>query len=112
MAIATFAITVLPAHTQNRSVPKIGSSCCSIVEEALKDVAKIKPGMTRAEVEVMFTHEGGPDFLIQTFYVWRRCPYIKIKVSFTLSDPTGRKESSSDVVKSVSTPYLQYPVTD
>lgn len=105
-------VTSLPAHTQNQRPAESGSRCCTVAAEALRDTAKIKPGMQRADLAAMFAPDGGPDFLIETVYVLRICPYIKIRVSFTLSDPAGRKESPSDVVKSVSDPFLQYPVTD
>lgn len=112
MAIAMLAVsaTTLPAQTRRPADSR--SQCCSIAVTALQDVAKIKPGMKRADLAAMFTRDGGLDSLTQTTYVMKICPYIKIKVSFTLSNPTGQKESPSDVVKSVSDPYLQYPVMD
>lgn len=110
-AIVMLVIAGVSAHTQEQR-PKGPSSCCSIVEEALHDVSKIKPGMKRADLAAMFTTEGGLDFHIETIYVWKTCPYIKIKVSFALENSTALKDSPSDVITAVSEPYIQYPVRD
>lgn len=110
-AIVMFVVAGVSAHTQEPRHTG-SSSCCSIVEEALRDVTKIRPGMKRADLTAMFTTEGGLDFHIQTIYVWKNCPYIKIKVSFALSDSAGSNESPADVITAVSDPYIQYPVKD
>jgi len=110
-AIAIFFAAGISSHAQEpRSM--VPNSCCSVVEEALRDALRIKPGMKRADLAALFTTEGGLDFHIQTIYVWKRCPYIKIKISFALSDSISPRDSPADVITAVSDPYLQYPVTD
>lgn len=112
VAVMVLALTSMPASAQNRSTSEPSSKCCSVAVEALRDAARIKPGMKRADLAAMFARQEGPDFIVETVYIWKSCPYIKIRVSFTLSDPKSQKESPSDIVKSVSDPYIQYPVKD
>lgn len=87
------------------------SACCSIVEEALVSAGNIKPGMTRADIEKNFVMDGGLNFNATSFYTYRECPLIKIRVDFSTWTPGG-EDSPKDIVKSVSEPYLQYPVRD
>lgn len=112
LAIAMLAAISLPAQAQTPHHSKQDSACCSIVEAALRDAGQIKPGMKRADLAKMFNPESGPDFLVETLYSWKRCRYIKIRVSFILLDPKGNKESPSDIVKLVSGPHIQYPEVD
>ena len=94
--------------------PKTDHDCCSIVTSALQAVDHIKKGMSRAEVEKEFRTEGGLFTREETFYVYRKCPLIKIKVTFE-RDPSYKDfatGSPKDRVLSVSQPYLQYPVMD
>jgi hypothetical protein len=87
-------------------------SCCSIVEQALSSVGRIKPGATRADVERDFTLDGGLDFGPISVYTFKGCPLIKIRIEFTKGSPGAATDSQSDVIKSISQPYLQYPVRD
>lgn len=109
-AIAIFVAAGMSSHAQAPG-PTVPSSCCSVVEDALRDILKIKPGMKRADLTA-FTTEGGLDFHIETIYVWKNCPYIKIKVSFATPASASPKDSPSDVITAVSDPYIQYPVRD
>lgn len=107
LAIGILAAISLSAQAQTPHHSRKTSACCSIVEAALRDAAQIKPGMKRADLAKMFTPESSPDFLVETLYFWKRCHYIKIRVSFILLDPQGNKESPSDIVKFVSGPHIQ-----
>lgn len=109
LVIVMLAAISLPGYAENPRHSNPDSSCCSVVEAALRDAGKIKPGMKRADLAELFAPEAGPDFLVETLYSWKRCRYIKIRVSFILLDPTGHKESPSDIVKVVSGPHIQYP---
>jgi hypothetical protein len=42
----------------------------------------IKPGMTRADLQKVFTTEGGISMRVQRTYVYRNCPYCKVDVEF------------------------------
>lgn len=95
------------AQTNNQQAP-----CCSIVEQALASVNNIKPGMTRADVEKDFVLDGGLDFIGTSIYTYKKCLLIKIRVDFSIAKPGKNVDSPNDVVKSVSQPYLQYPIRD
>lgn len=84
------------------------------VAKALGECSKISPGATREEVGKIFTTEGGLSSARQRTYVYRLCPYIKVDVVFIPSDPKqgAVEERATDVVKSVSRPYLQWSVVD
>ena len=75
---------------------------------------KIKPGMTRAELLKIFTTEGGISSAAHRTFVYRGCPYIKVDVDFTLSDPKQRgiEERPTDIINKVSKPYLEWSVID
>jgi hypothetical protein len=85
---------------------------CSEVTQAIEAAGRIKEGSTREDVEKEFTTEGGLSTRDQRVYVFKECHLIKIVVSFSL-DPSNKsisEEAPGDVVKSVSKPYLQYPI--
>lgn len=90
------------------------SDCCALVARAIDAVNMLKEGMTRAEVERTFRTEGGLFSRNQTIYVFRDCPYIKVRINFTLDSDykdfaTG---SPKDRVESVLKPYLEYSIAD
>jgi hypothetical protein len=80
----------------------------------LAECQKIKPGMTRAELLKVFTTEGGLSTATHRTFVYRRCPFIKIDVEFTLSDPKQNvlEERPTDSISNVSKPYLEWLVED
>lgn len=52
------------------------------MDQVLKDVSSIQSGMTRTELLRIFTTEGGLSTRDEQRYVYRRCPYIKVMVTF------------------------------
>ena len=80
----------------------------------LSECQKIKPGMTRAELLKTFTTEGGLSTAAHRTFVYRSCPYIKIDVDFTLSDPKQKmvEERPTDAISKISKPYLEWSVID
>jgi hypothetical protein len=78
----------------------------------LTDCKKIVPGTTRAELLEVFITEGGISQPAHRILVHRRCPYIKIEVDFTLSDPKQKDERLTDTVSKVSKPYLEWSIID
>ena len=90
------------------------------IAKILKEMEKIKPGMTRADLLKVFTTEGGLSTGLNRTYVYRECPYIKVDVEF---EPVGRPardaegrvtlvEADEDVIKKVSKPYLEWSILD
>ncbi len=90
------------------------SQGCTIIMEALQDVTRLKVGMTRADVERVFTADGGISFLEKSTYRYRKCQFIKIDVEFKKPESTlnVRAQEQADVVTNISKPYLAYPITD
>ena len=70
---------------------------------------KIKPGMKRAEVEKLFTEDGGLQSFTIERYVCRKCPVVKIDIKFTHANPKkdGDNQQPADIVSEVSKPYLE-----
>jgi len=81
------------------------------VAEILTECQKVTPGTTRAEFLKMFEMEGA--FQNGTF-VHRHCPYIKVDVEFTPSEPQQRTEAArpADVIRKISKPYLAWRIAD
>ena len=90
------------------------------IASVIKDVQKIKAGMTRGEMRKVFGEEGGIATTSQRTYVYLGCPYIKVDFEFEsrgpeIKDADGqyrRPESDLDVIKRMSKPYLEFSVID
>src|SRR6476659_10218435 len=85
------------------------------VAEGLKQMQTIKPGMTRTELLVVFTTEGGLSTPLHRTFVSRDCPYFKVDVEFEAVGRPGRDaavESDLDRIVRLSTPYLQFSIMD
>jgi len=104
----------LPSQGQSRR------DCRAWVAEVLKRMETIKPGMTRKTLLTVFTTEGGLSTGSQRTFVSQDCPYFKVDVEFQAvgrpdRDEEGRVtlvEGDEDIILKVSTPYLQFSITD
>ena len=86
---------------------------CGVIEDALQETGKLKPGMTRDKVEVSFVLDGGLQFERTSRYTFRKCPSIKVDVEFAERGAGSPKEfSATDRVVKVSRPYLEPPAYD
>jgi hypothetical protein len=85
-----------------------------VIPNILSECQKIKPGMTRVELLKVFTTEGGLSTAAHRTFVYRGCPYIKVDVDFTLSDPKQKmvEERPTDAISKISKPYLERSVID
>ncbi len=85
------------------------------IEGILKECNKVKPGATRGELLKVFKPEGGglSTGRDRTF-VHRRCPYIKVDVEFTPSEPKQGvlEERPTDTIRKISRPYLEWMIAD
>lgn len=99
-------VVVAFAQTQDDKKPP----GCGLVRGALYDALYLKPGMTRADIERNFITDGGAMRMTDGRYLYRRCHYIKIDVTFTLVRP--KTISPEDTIVSVSKPYLEQPIAD
>jgi len=82
------------------------------IDQVLKDVSSIQSGMTRAELLRVFTTEGGLSTRDEQRYVYRRCPIIKVMVTFRrpadADDDWGgapEEERTGDIIQSISKPF-------
>jgi hypothetical protein len=84
------------------------------IAEILTECQKIKPEMTRAELLKVFTTEGGLSTAAWRTFVYRGCPYIKVDVDFTPSDPKQKmvEERPTDTISKISKPYLDWSIGD
>jgi hypothetical protein len=85
------------------------------ISDILAECQKIKSGMTRAELLRVFTTEGGLSTATHRTFVYRGCPYIKVDVDFTASDPNQKmvvEERPTDTISKMSKPYLDWSISD
>jgi hypothetical protein len=90
------------------------------VASSLERMLTIKPGMTRAQLMLVFSTEGGLSTALQRTLVSRDCRYFKIDVKFRRASENdgsggGRDslhEMDGDVITSISQPYLQFTIAD
>jgi hypothetical protein len=68
--------------------------------------------MTREELLGVFTVEGGLSTPMHRTFVSRDCPYFKVNVEFRRAaarpERDWRDEDPSDVILTISGPYLQF----
>jgi hypothetical protein len=76
----------------------------------LQKIQTIKVGTTRKEVDKLFTTPGGAQAKNPLMLVYRKSPYIFVRVNYETShDAQGRVQwSPDDKVVSISEPYLQH----
>lgn len=113
-ALAALILISMPLRSAYARQASAESQCCSAVIRALDAVGHIKEGITRADVEKEFTQDGGLFSRGETIYTFKLCPYIKVKVKYTLdADYPGFADGSPrDVVQSTSKPYIEYSTGD
>lgn len=106
-----------PAQVQDESVPmgdEYNRERTKWISKVLRQIEKIKPGMTRQDLLKVFTTEGGLSTRFQRTYVYSECPYIKVNVRFkaATNESSGMEEDSGDIIESISQPYLAWGVMD
>ena len=82
------------------------------IDGVLRDIATIKPGMTRADLRQVFSEEGGLSTVGRRTYVYAHCPYIKVTFTFApveKPDAEGRimNKSPDDKILTMSAPFLE-----
>jgi len=120
MIAASLFMLLLANSALQAQRPQPSQSETEWVASSLKEMQKIKVGMTRADLLKVFTTEGGLSTGLDRTYVYRKCPFIKVDVEFEAvgrpaRDKDGRVtlvEAGGDVIKKISRPYLEWSVTD
>jgi len=105
-----FAALVAGAQNAGPTNAQIDWQQTNWIDSALREMETIKVGMTRSQLMVVFTTEGGISTPSQRTYVYRKCPTIKVDVKFAAEDSRG--EMDTDKITSISRPYLGWSVTD
>ena len=84
------------------------------VASALKEMQSIKVGMTRRALLRIFTTESGISTPLSRQYVYRACPYFKVRVEFQTAKGgnDSPKESPEDRITKISTPYIDWTIVD
>ena len=82
--------------------------------KAMREMATIKPGMTRQDLLKVFQEEGGLSTRTQRRYVYRGSRYIKVDVTFeAVGVPEDKSaESPKDKITKISKPFLEWPIMD
>jgi len=86
------------------------------VAVCLKDFKKLKPGMSRGEINRLFPRDGGIHRVSQVRFTHPECPYLKVDVEFEFkSDPDDQNRpirGDEDRATSISKPYVEAPHLD
>jgi hypothetical protein len=107
LSLALLASTGFSRHTT------AAQDNCGVIEEALQETDKLKPGMTRDKVEASFVLDGGMQFERTSRYTFKKCSFIKVDVEFAGHGADSPKEFvATDRVVKVSRPYVAYPTFD
>jgi hypothetical protein len=120
MITAPLLALTLTAYFPPAQSPRRSQERMEWVAESLKEMQRIKAGMTRADLLKVFTTEGGLSTGLNRTYVYRGCPYMKVDVEF---EPVGRpardsegrvtlEEADQDVIRKISKPYLDWSALD
>lgn len=89
------------------------SSCCEIVQNALRDSMRITIGMKRRTLGEHWKLDGGAQVRGEERYTYAGCSYIRVDIDFKLAAPAEKIEGSpDDTVSKVSKPYIAYPTSD
>jgi hypothetical protein len=107
------AVFMMPVYAVD-SQPEIDISFTKEIDAVIRDVSAIKPGQTRKELSKFFTTEGGLFQRTGQYYVYRKCPYIKVEVRF---EKVGHMDDNlsgypEDKIVSISKPFLEFSIAD
>ncbi len=119
LSSAMIGAFVLPALADSER-PSAASDHVAWVEQCLRPMETIKPGMTRSQLLKVFKTEGGLSTRLHRTFVTQDCPYFKVDVEFKPVGPPERdgegrvtlEEDDRDIIISVSRPYLQFTIAD
>jgi hypothetical protein len=106
LALLVFGIPSLQAQ------PERNCSACAQIQQALEDFGHLKSGMNRQDVERHFILDGGMNFRGQSYYVYQKCDFIRIEVTFELDASVQNGFSPRDRITKLSKLYLGFPARD
>jgi hypothetical protein len=92
---------------------QVDTALTRAIDTVIRIASALHPGMTRADVLKNFQTEGGISARQWNSYVYKRCPYIKVDVTFAVAPGQDQmNEAATDKIATVSKPYLQFSVSD
>jgi len=121
LAVLTIAAASLPAQEAiaNGRTSQVDQEHIQWIDQVMRSIATIQPGMTRKDLGKVLGGEGGLSSRTRRRYVYIHCPHIKVDVDFfpvedphARSEKVSREESPDDVIVKVSQPFLQYSIMD
>jgi len=121
LAVLTIAAARVPAQEAMANGPtlQVDQEHIPWIDQVMRSIATLKPGMTRKDLGKVLGGEGGLSSRTRRRYAYIHCPYIKVDVDFVpLEDSNARSEAVSmeenpdDVIVKVSKPFLEYSIMD
>ena len=120
LTVLVMTVAGVPAQetlTDAQSRTLINQEHTQWIDQVMRSIATIKPGMTRKDLVRVFKQEGGLSTRTRKKYVYKHCPYIKVDVEFSpASDMDANQDAATekpeDRIVRISRPYLEYSITD
>jgi hypothetical protein len=106
LLISASVAPILPAQSST------GCSACGQIAQALEDSGRLKVGTTRQDAERYFTLDGGMNWRGQTRYVFKKCDYIKVEISFEEDLSVQNGFSQKDKITKLSKLFLEFASKD
>lgn len=91
--------------------PEINPQLSQSILTVLQQTSALHPGMTRADLSKFYAPEPGLSSRELEIYAYRKCPEIKITVTFKPSDnaaPSQSYDNNRDIIVKIQGPYLGY----
>ena len=110
IVVLTLAVASVTPPLPAQSRP--GCSACGEIAQALEDFLHLKAGMTRRDAERYFALDGGMNWRGQTRYVYKKCDFVKVEITFE-EDPSVQNDfSQKDKITRLSKLFLEFPSKD
>jgi hypothetical protein len=110
LRLVLVCICCVAALAQEANVSQIDRKHTEWVASVLKSAQGVKVGMTRADLLLIFSTEGGLSTTSQRTFVHRNCPLIKVDVKFAAA--SKQEELPQDKIIEISRPYLAWTIAD
>jgi hypothetical protein len=103
------------ARQAAKPAPRTPVACYDVLDRAYGDAHRIKPGMTRQQVEEKWELDGGIQQFNETIaadrYVYRDCDALKLEIEFHL-DKKAETGPSDKVTKIMSHLYVERAILE
>ena len=112
--LAILLVAGLTVFAGSRAQSDDAKSHSEWIAQSLREMEKIKVGMTRADLLKVFREEGGISTRTHRQYGYRDCPYIKVAVEFERvgNAEAPFQENGADKIVKISRPFLEWSVID